>query len=183
MAFIPVFVIKKMLRPYASTGLLLIFPDDSLFPRALKSIMYDHMKLRNPEPGKTILIIDDDQDFHMLVGSMLRNSGYRVRSLFEGTTNAVSRLAKKSDMVLLDIELPGDSGVDIGKRLKADPSTANIPVILISGHTELDALFVASQANACLQKPFSLHGLLKKITTLMTTPGGDGHPEPGVNYY
>jgi CheY-like chemotaxis protein len=117
--------------------------------------------------NKTILIIDDDVDFHTLIGTILRNSGYKVKSLFEGTVNAATRIARKCDIVLLDIEMPGTNGVDLGRQLKSDPATEYIPVILISGHLEGKQLFQESKANAFLEKPFSVPGLLAKIKELL----------------
>ena len=112
---------------------------------------------------KTILIIDDDSDFHTLVGSVLRKSGYKVLSLFDGRIKDVFSMAKTCDMVLLDVELPTVDGVEVGKQLKSDPVTKQIPIIMITGHTEGEKLYQESKANAFIQKPFSLSGLLNKI--------------------
>jgi DNA-binding response OmpR family regulator len=112
---------------------------------------------------KTILIIDDDSDFHVLVGSVLKKSGYKVLSLFDGTIKEVYKMVKSCDMVLLDIELPSVDGVEVGKQLKGDPNTQRIPIIMITGHTEGEKLFLESRANAFIQKPFLLTGLLSKI--------------------
>jgi DNA-binding response OmpR family regulator len=120
------------------------------------------------EMDKTILIIDDDVDFQFMVGNMLRTSGYSVKSLLEGKVNSALSTARGCDMVLLDIELPGVSGVDVGKELKASPDTLNIPIILVSGHSECDKMFVESGANLLIKKPFSLSGLLTKIKELLT---------------
>jgi response regulator RpfG family c-di-GMP phosphodiesterase len=125
-------------------------------------IFYTTMELH-----KTILIIDDDQDFHIILGSVLRHSGYKVKSLFEGAVNKIADIAKNCDMVLLDIQLPGDSGVEIGRQLKTNPDTENIPIILISGHTDGEQLFVRSHADAFVQKPFVLSRLLIKINELL----------------
>jgi two-component system, OmpR family, phosphate regulon response regulator PhoB len=118
------------------------------------------------KPAKKILIIDDDRDFHLLVGGVLRRSGYEVKSLFEGTIYPAKKIARKCDMVLLDIELPGGSGIDVGKKLKSDSTTQNIPIILISGHTDGEKLFVESNANAYMEKPFVLSRLVAKIKEL-----------------
>jgi two-component system alkaline phosphatase synthesis response regulator PhoP len=119
------------------------------------------------ESIKTILIIDDDLDFHTLVGGMLRNSGYKIKSLLNGAIIRALSVAQKADMILLDIELPETNGIDVCQQLKQNSSTENIPIILISGHTEGDTLFKESQADAFMQKPFSLAGLLNKINELL----------------
>jgi response regulator RpfG family c-di-GMP phosphodiesterase len=112
---------------------------------------------------KTILIIDDDMDFHTLISRWLINSGYSVKSLFDGSIKDVYRAASQCDMVLLDIELPTVDGVEVGRKLKSNPKTMGIPVIMISGHTDGDKLFHEARANHFIQKPFSLNLLLNKV--------------------
>src|SRR5688500_3672277 len=116
---------------------------------------------------KTILIIDDDLDFQFMVCSMLKLSGFAVKSLIEGQMYSAIDLAKTCDIVLLDVELPGTNGVDIGKMLKTLPLTAHVPIILLSAHPECERLFIESQANSFLQKPFSLNQLLSKVKELL----------------
>jgi DNA-binding response OmpR family regulator len=113
--------------------------------------------------GKTILIIDDDADFHTLVSSLLKKSGYTVLSLFDGSINNIFGLITTCDMVLLDVELPVTDGVEIGKQLKSDSKTMNIPIIMITGHSDSEKVFLESKANFLVQKPFMFSGLLAKI--------------------
>ena len=115
-----------------------------------------------------VLIIDDDVDFQFMVGSMLRSNGYMVKSLLEGKLHTTLNLARECDVILLDFELPGMNGVDLGKQLKATPATANIPILLVSGHNKCETLFIESKANAFFQKPFSLSGLMSKIQELIS---------------
>ena len=123
-----------------------------------------------------VLIIDDDVDFQFMVGSMLRSSGYIVKSLLEGRLHTTLSIASECDLILLDIELPGMNGVDLGKQLKATPATANIPILLVSGHNKCETLFIESEANAFFQKPFSLSGLMSKIQELISRTN-DSDPE------
>jgi DNA-binding response OmpR family regulator len=116
---------------------------------------------------KTILIIDDDLDFQFMICSMLKLNGFAVKSLIEGQIHPSVGLAKTCDMVLLDIELPGTNGVDIGKTLKTLPLTSHIPIILLSGHPECERLFIESKADSFFQKPFSLSQLLIKVNELL----------------
>lgn len=127
-----------------------------------------------------VLIIDDDVDFQFMVGSMLRSSGYIVKSLLEGKLHTTLNLASECDVILLDIELPGMNGVDLGKQLKATPATANIPILLVSGHNKCETLFIESEANAFFQKPFSLSSLMSKIQELISRTK-DFDPEKGLS--
>jgi CheY-like chemotaxis protein len=117
--------------------------------------------------SKSILVIDDDVDFQLMIGVMLRSAGYIVKTLLEGKAPNAVHMASDCDLVLLDIELPGTNGVELGKELKSSPATLDIPIILLSGHHDCENLFVESRANAYLLKPFSLHRLMTKIKELL----------------
>jgi CheY-like chemotaxis protein len=119
------------------------------------------------QADKTILIIDDDVDFQLMMSMMLSERGFKVKSLFNGEFETATCQAKLSDLVLLDIDLPGFNGVDVGRHLKSDPETTLIPIILISGHTDASQELTESHANDFLRKPFSLTVMISKITHLL----------------
>jgi two-component system, sensor histidine kinase and response regulator len=119
------------------------------------------------ESGVTVLIIDDDVDFQMMITAMLNDHGYNVRSMYEGKNKTAVQLARVSDVVLLDIELPGDNGVDIGRHLKSHPDTCDVPIILISAHKDAFTELRESKANIFVHKPFSLSQLFIKINDLL----------------
>jgi two-component system, OmpR family, phosphate regulon response regulator PhoB len=116
---------------------------------------------------RTILIIDDDADFQLMVAAVLRNNGFGVRSLSEGIVDLALHLARDCDVILLDIDLPGVSGVELGKELKSSSETFEIPILLLSANIECDRLSVEARANAFLTKPFSIALLMDKIRGLM----------------
>ena len=70
-------------------------------------------------------------------------------------------------MVLLDIELPGVSGLDLGVKLRSTPETSGIPIILISANCDGDEMLIRSEANAFIQKPFQFSTLANKIKELL----------------
>jgi CheY-like chemotaxis protein len=119
------------------------------------------------EEGRSVLVIDDDLDFQMMISVLLGDRGFKVRCLLKGISSSVHRIARKCDIVLMDVQLPGMSGVDLGKQLKSDPQTEKIPIILISGQADAEDLLETSGADAFIGKPFSLSGLLRKIDDLL----------------
>jgi len=115
----------------------------------------------------TILIVDDNKDFHTVATAMLERSGYHVKSLYEGGSKHVRMLALDCDIILLDVDLPGENGVEICKRIKSDPLCFMIPVILITGNADIDAFCLQSGADACLVKPFTSINLIMEIERLL----------------
>jgi DNA-binding response OmpR family regulator len=115
---------------------------------------------------KTILIIDDDLDLQFVITTKLKACGFSVKSLLEGKLSSTFDAAKICDMILLDVQLPGVSGVHLGQQLKSTPETLSIPIIMLTGHSDSDQLFLESKANALFRKPFSLSELVVKIKEL-----------------
>jgi CheY-like chemotaxis protein len=83
---------------------------------------------------KTILLVEDNEVNRRLAGFLLRSHGYQVR---EATTAAAAfEMVDKErpDLIVMDIQLPGMDGLEITKKLKEQPSTADIPVIAVTSY-------------------------------------------------
>jgi DNA-binding response OmpR family regulator len=115
---------------------------------------------------RTVLIVEDNMDFHMLTKLALSKSGYKVESLFDGKLKDVLKKLINCDLVLLDVDLPSASGTDISNNIKSNPKTNHIPVIMITGNAEGTALCVKGHADACLIKPFPFASLLQTIESV-----------------
>jgi CheY-like chemotaxis protein len=115
----------------------------------------------------TILIVDDNVDFHTVATATLERSGYHVKSLYEGRNKHIRALALDCDIILLDVDLPGENGLDICKRIRSDPRCAAIPIILITGNSDVDTFCTQSGADACLVKPFPSTKLLMEVERLL----------------
>src|ERR1700722_17002735 len=91
--------------------------------------------LAKPDKDTSILLVDDDLGAIQLMGHILAGVG-KLRFATNG--NDALRLARESapDMILLDAEMPGMSGFELLKTLKAEPSLAEVPVIFITSHNE-----------------------------------------------
>jgi PleD family two-component response regulator len=84
-----------------------------------------------------ILIVDDTLDNLRLLSAMLTAQGYEVRSVPSGSAALMGVQAQPPDLILLDINMPVISGYEVCQRLKANPSTQEIPVIFISALNEV----------------------------------------------
>jgi two-component system cell cycle sensor histidine kinase/response regulator CckA len=85
------------------------------------------------EPTLTILHVEDDEANRESLGRMLQLTGFKVWPVATGA-DALRRATEQPDVILLDVRLPDIDGFEVCRRLKADPSTANIPVLQHSAH-------------------------------------------------
>lgn len=115
------------------------------------------------QPPKIVLVIDDDQDFQMILKVSLNQSGFQVRSLFDGEIGPTFQEEPFPDLILLDVDLPRANGVEVGKQLKSNASTRNIPVIMVSANPYVDELCREAGAIDYVQKPFTLKTLIQKV--------------------
>ena len=113
----------------------------------------------------TIYIVEDDINIREIERYALKNSGYEVEE-FEGSASFFKRLEKNiPSLILLDIMLPGEDGLDILTRIRADKATADVPVIMVTAKTsELDKVKgLDLGADDYITKPFSVDELLARI--------------------
>jgi pilus assembly protein CpaE len=88
--------------------------------------------------AKKILIIDDDLDTLRLVGAMLQRQGYQIAVASSGEQGLVQAANDIPDLVLVDVMMPEMDGYEVTKRLRNDPQTANIPILMFTAKTQLD---------------------------------------------
>ncbi len=103
-----------------------------------------------------VLIIDDDSDIHALVVAMLKPLQATIVGAMNGAEGVAAALAHVPDVILLDHELPDATGVEILHKLRAEPSLAAVPVIIVTGSESrqvLTACFAAGAADY-IRKPF-----------------------------
>ncbi|MBW4492923.1 MAG: response regulator [Oscillatoria princeps RMCB-10] len=108
-----------------------------------------------------VLAVDDSEDNLGLIGQIIELLGCSFMGASDGQTALV--LAKQSQpaLVLLDICMPDVDGIEVVRRLKQDPQTANIPVVAITGLAKAedrDRILAAGCAD-CITKPFVLENL------------------------
>jgi len=81
-----------------------------------------------------VLVVEDHPDNRMLACKVLRRAGYTTIETDRAEGLAELVLRERPDLILMDIELPGQSGYDAVQKLKADPGTASIPVVALTAY-------------------------------------------------
>lgn len=118
---------------------------------------------------KTILIVEDNELNMKLFHDLLEVQGYRVLQAENGT-DAMSLVASdRPDLILMDIQLPGRSGLDVTREIKANPDTADIPVIAVTAFA-MKSDEQRIRDGGCedyIAKPISVPVFLNKVKTYL----------------
>jgi len=114
---------------------------------------------------KKIMIIDDEKDLVDFVKIRLEANGYQVVSAYDGEEGVVICLRENPDLVLLDILIPKIDGLKVCQALKKGPSTAGIPIIMLTAKDRTEDIKLAREAGAdgYIIKPFDSATLLLNI--------------------
>lgn len=117
----------------------------------------------------TILVADDDPDILGLVTIRLERDGYDILTASCGTDALTLARDHRPALAVLDVSMPGMTGLEVTRELRADEATAAIPVILLTARVqEADiAAGLASGANAYLKKPFRPQDLRERVAALL----------------
>jgi len=115
--------------------------------------------------SERILVVDDEEDLRELVRFNLTREGYRVRGAASGEAALSEAKSWLPDLIVLDLLLPSVDGLEVCKRLKADPSTQNIPIIMLTAKSEEADMVTGLELGAedYVTKPFSPRVLLARI--------------------
>ena len=113
-----------------------------------------------------ILIVDDDQQMRQLVSKFLRNNGLRVSGARDGLEMEQTLRSGLIDLVILDVMLPGRSGIDLCRQLR---QSSTLPVIMLTARSDETERIVALELGAddYLTKPFSPRELLARIKAIL----------------
>lgn len=114
-----------------------------------------------------ILIADDDHDIRDLVATKLRRAGYDVVTAIDGAEALRALEGSRVDLAVLDIMMPGLSGLDVVREVRAREGLADLPLILLTARAEeadIERGFAAG-ATDYVTKPFSPRALLARIAS------------------
>jgi DNA-binding response OmpR family regulator len=116
-----------------------------------------------------IVVADDEPDIRRLIVFTLRRRGYTIFEAGAGDIALELIRQERPDLVVLDVMMPGLTGVEVAQALAADPATNAIPVVMLSakGQAAEIAEGLASGARAYLVKPFAPAELAETVSTLL----------------
>jgi len=118
--------------------------------------------------GKTILYVEDNEFNLKIVRQLLSRTAYRLIEAVDGEQGVATALKELPDLILMDIQLPKMSGLDATRTLRADPKTAQTPIIVVTSFALSgdDKKAQDAGASAYLAKPYSPRELLALIRKL-----------------
>ena len=118
--------------------------------------------------AKTILYVEDNELNRKIVRDLLRRTSYRLIEAPDGEAGVTMACAERPDLILMDVQLPKISGIEATRRLRAEPATADTPIIAITSFALSGDEQQAKEAGASayLAKPYSPFTLLTLIREL-----------------
>ena len=115
--------------------------------------------------SSTILVVDDEQATREILQIILEMEGFTVFTAEDGLDALVKIAAQPPDLIILDVMMPNMDGLTLCQRLRAQPETAGIAVVMLSGNFQDKAIAAGlnAGANAFLSKPVEMKTLLAQM--------------------
>ena len=123
-------------------------------------------------PSNDVLVVEDDPDLNETVGAYLELEGFEYRPALDGASALREAQGRCPSLVLLDLMLPDVDGLEVCRRLRADPRTHGVPVVILSALNEVKIREAARELGVCdyLTKPFDPDTLLAAIRRYAARP-------------
>lgn len=120
-----------------------------------------------------ILIVEDNERNLKLVRDVLQAKGYATLEAGSGEEGLELAKARAPSLILMDIHLPGMSGIEALRQLRADAATAAIPVVAITASVMEESVreVMAAGFNGLIEKPINLRAFLDKVRSTLGGPG------------
>ena len=117
-----------------------------------------------------VLVADDDADIRDLVAFKLEQAGFEVIAVEDGQTALDQARSRQPTLAVLDVSMPGISGIEVCRTLRADPATAGMLIIMLTARVQeqdVEGGFSAG-ADDYVTKPFSPRELVSRIQALLS---------------
>ena len=125
--------------------------------------------MRSDPSGRRVLVVDDERPNRDLLALILRADGHVPQTVEDGEAGLAAIAAQPPDLVLLDVNMPGVDGYAVCRKLKADPATRLIPVVLLTGLNDRERRIQGINAGAddFIGKPFDSDELRARVRSLL----------------
>ena len=119
--------------------------------------------------SKRVMLIEDEPNIIEAISFILSREGLSVETHSDGTTANEKLRGARPDLLILDVMLPGKSGYDILRELRADPATESLPVMMLTarGQARDRELAISLGASRFMTKPFSNSEVLENVRSLV----------------
>lgn len=138
----------------------------------IEFLYQEHLALRLPEEfdestAPRVLVAENDEELSRLLDLLLRREGFEITLTQSGAAATSLAQTQRFDLLLLDVDLPDIDGFTLCSRLRADPITASLPVVICCAWHGLGALAVRAGAVGYCQKPLDLNHLPSSLRHLL----------------
>ena len=129
--------------------------------------------------SKKILLVDDSDLFLMLEETLLSQTGARCITARDGVEAVETAHRERPDLILMDLDMPNMNGLEAAEKILGDPSLASTPIIMVTGHSEEEAVERAMQLGCTnyVLKPIDVPELMTKVADVF---GGDAWMPTGA---
>ena len=122
------------------------------------------------ESAKSILVVDDNEDIRGLLSLVLQKEGYEVHAAEDGASALEQAYEKKPDLILLDVMMPGLSGLEVLSTIREnkDKKISEVPIMMITAKSTIDDIDAAVElgASSYIVKPFRPANLAEKVQAI-----------------
>jgi len=122
----------------------------------------------------SVLVVDDEPLTQDLLRLMLEPAGFRVTGAEHGLEALQKIQQSKPDIMILDVMMPHMDGITVCRKIRSNPETADLPIVMLSGKTHLNAVEegIEAGANRYLAKPMSRNDLIQNLREVLAETSG-----------
>jgi DNA-binding response OmpR family regulator len=116
-----------------------------------------------------VMIADDDRVFNRLLQEHLKHAGFEIRAVYDATQTWTQIVSNPPELLILDVNMPGGTGLEVLKKMKRMPRTAHIPVVVVTAVEDPARLGLVREhgPDALLTKPLAMSELDEQIARLV----------------
>lgn len=131
---------------------------------------------------QTVVVADDDPHVVAILDEALTQAGYLVLRASDGQAALELAVRQHPDVIITDVAMPRIDGIDLCRRLRQDPATAAMPIVMLTAKGEVGdkVLGLEMGADDYVVKPFEVPEILARVKALLRRAGGAFGPEPVV---